>query len=607
MNDQDKNREQLIQELSELRQQVAELHEDPIPIRERWKRQQQASFRVREQVWKMRGVEDIEQVLEAVGESLRSMEVPFMYCGVNLVNTDTRSAASLYTMNPEGEWHKGPISGGPLIVRFWEGQEPVYRRDLHREDLYEERSRIGRVRSLVDMPFSHGTLAVSSPEPEAFSTADLEVLKNMAGLLSEGFQRMSDLSVLEQRNRALEREVGERKRAQEQQLARYQVREQVWRMKSADDIEGVLEAVGKGLVAMEVPFKYCSVNLVDISTGTAPAVFSLDPQGQWIRRQFVETPTILAIRKRQEVVYRRDLKKDDPYGESVRFPHVRSLVDVPFSHGTLAVSSPEPEAFSEEDLGVLRDMARILSEGFRRLEDLQALEGRNRALEVEVGERRRAEEQIRASLREKEVLLKEIHHRVKNNLQIVSSLLSLQTNYIEDEQIIGSLNDSRTRVESMALVHEKLYQSEDLAQIDFGEYIHTLASHVFDSFELLPLAVHLNVEADAMQMDVDIAIPCGLIVNELITNSLKYAFADRTGGEIHIELHPCREGEVRLRIGDDGVGFPTEIDFRKTASLGMQLVMDLTTQLEGKVELIEGPGTTFEIVFPLPDNSRGET
>jgi len=279
---------------------------------------------------------------------------------------------------------------------------------------------------------------------------------------------------------------------------------------------------------------------------------------------------------------------------------------MPFSHGTLAVSSRELEAFSEEDLGVLEYLARILSEGFWRLEDLQTLEGRNRELEVEVGERRRAEEQIRASLREKEVLLKEIHHRVKNNLQIVSSLLNLQTNFIEDEDIVSSLNDSRTRVESMALVHEKLYQSENLAQIDFGEYIHTLAYHVFDSFESLPQAVQLKVEADSIPMDVDVAIPCGLIVNELITNSLKYAFADRPGGVISVELRSRGEREVELRIGDDGVGFPPEIDFRRTDSLGMQLVVDLTSQLEGEMQLVEGRGAVFEIVFPLPDSDKGD-
>ncbi|MBT4504589.1 MAG: hypothetical protein HOC74_43085 [Gemmatimonadetes bacterium] len=605
MSDQEKNREQLLQEIIELRRQVADSTAGPLPSRERRERQQQINSQVREQVWKMRGVEDIEQVLATVGESLRSMEIPFLYCGVNLVDTEARSATSLYTMNPQGEWQKKSFSGGPLIVQFWEGQKPVYRRDLHREDLYGEHIATGRIRSVVDVPFSHGTLAVSSYDPEAFSEADLEVLQDMAELLSEGFRRMSDLRVLEQRNLALEREVRERKRAQEQQQARYQVREQVWGMKSTDDIEGVLEAVGKELLAMEVPFRYCGVNLMDTETGTATSLYTMNPQGEWRPGPISGGPLIAQFWEMQEPVYRRDLHREDPYGEGVRIGRVRSVVDVPFSHGTLAVSSEEPEVFSDGDLEVLKDMAGILSEGFRRLGDLRALERHNLELEIEVGERRRAEEQIRASLREKEVLLKEIHHRVKNNLQIVSSLLSLQTRYIEDEEVVSSLNDSRTRVESMALGHEKLYQSEDLAQIDFGEYIHTLASYVFDSFESVPQAVRLRVEADPIPMDVDVAIPCGLIVNELITNSLKYAFADRPGGEICIELHPCGEGEVRLRIGDDGVGFPPEIDFRRTDSLGMQLVVDLTGQLEGDVQLIEGQGTIFEIVFPLPDSGKG--
>jgi len=397
-------------------------------------------------------------------------------------------------------------------------------------------------------------------------------------------------------NEALRSEIAERQRAQGQHHARYLVREQVWAMTSAEGIEGVLEAVGQNLRTLGVPFDYCSANIVDPSMVAPPAVYGVDQQGRWTKRKAIGTETILELWKQQRPVYRRDIRTEDPYGESARFPHIRAIVDVPFSHGTLGVSSTKAEAFSDRDLDVLSDMARLLSEGFRRMGDLQSLEQRNRDLEREVAERRRAEDQLRVSLDEKVVLLKEIHHRVKNNLQVVSSLLSLQSSYIDDAATRESLRDTRARVESMALVHEKLYESGDLARIDFGEYIRTLAGHMLRSYERIP---RLRIEARNIVVDADTVIPCGLIVNELVSNSMKYAFPDGEPGEIHIELRQESDQQVVLRIGDDGVGFPPDLDFRHTESLGMQLLVDLTKQLQGTVDMRRDRGTSFEIKLPL--------
>jgi len=601
MSDREKSREQLLQELSELQQQVADLAADSTDLR------RMVVARLREEVWKMKRPEDTLQVALSAKNSLMELGVSFLAFGINVAK-ETPQGMQFHDYTGGKTGKPVPPAQAALLETFWRGDHSFYRPDIQTEDLYDEEPFLGRwkVRSVLDVPFSHGTVAISSRNPNAFSAQDIETLEEFAQVLSESFQRMEDLRILEEHNRELQREAVERERRERQQQAGFQVREQVWKMRRVEDIEQVLGTVGESLRIMEIPFMYCGVNLVDPKTGMATSLYTMNPEGEWQKGPISGGPLIVRFWKGQKSVYRRDLHREDPYDERSRIGRVRSLVDMPFSHGTLAVSSREPEAFSEEDLGVLEYLARILSEGFWRLEDLQTLEGRNRELEVEVGERRRAEEQIRASLREKEVLLKEIHHRVKNNLQIVSSLLNLQTNFIEDEDIVSSLNDSRTRVESMALVHEKLYQSENLAQIDFGEYIHTLAYHVFDSFESLPQAVQLKVEADSIPMDVDVAIPCGLIVNELITNSLKYAFADRPGGVISVELRSRGEREVELRIGDDGVGFPPEIDFRRTDSLGMQLVVDLTSQLEGEMQLVEGRGAVFEIVFPLPDSDKGD-
>ena len=218
----------------------------------------------------------------------------------------------------------------------------------------------------------------------------------------------------------------------------------------------------------------------------------------------------------------------------------------------------------------------------------------------EITERMRAEEQIKVSLEEKEVLLKEIHHRVKNNLQVISSLLSLQSRCIEDQSVLELFQESQNRIRSMALIHEKLYRSQDLVRIDFAEYIRNLATHLVRSYRANLGTVNLKVDANDVSLSVDAAVPCGLIINELVSNSLKHAFIDGREGEIRIELRSDRDHQLTLIVGDNGVGFPRDLDFRSTESLGMQLVNTLTNQLDGTVELHSNGGTEFKITFTTP-------
>ena len=216
--------------------------------------------------------------------------------------------------------------------------------------------------------------------------------------------------------------------------------------------------------------------------------------------------------------------------------------------------------------------------------------------------RRQAEEQIKASLLEKEVLLKEIHHRVKNNLQIISSLLNLQSGYIGDEQVSQMFKESQNRVRSMALIHEKLYQSENLARIDFAEYVRDLTNYLFRMYGASSYGIKLEINADDVSLDIDMAIPCGLIVNELVSNSLKYAFPieprqSESKGTIRIGLNSDNNGKLTLIVSDNGIGLPEGLDYRKTGSLGLQLVNTLANQLEGDMELDRNGGTTFKITF----------
>jgi two-component sensor histidine kinase len=212
-------------------------------------------------------------------------------------------------------------------------------------------------------------------------------------------------------------------------------------------------------------------------------------------------------------------------------------------------------------------------------------------------ERKKAEEQIKASLREKEVLLREIQHRVKNNMQVMSSLINLQARNITNQEAIEVLKESQSRIRSMAFVHEKLYQSKDLAKINIYDYLSSLAVHLFHSYKIDPHLIHLNLNVDNVFLDINSATPCGLIVNELISNSLKHAFPEERKGEINIEFHPREDQKLELIVKDDGVGFPEGMDFRQTETLGMQLVNMLVQQLEGTIELLKDKGTEFRIVF----------
>jgi PAS domain S-box-containing protein len=216
----------------------------------------------------------------------------------------------------------------------------------------------------------------------------------------------------------------------------------------------------------------------------------------------------------------------------------------------------------------------------------------------DITESKRAEEKIEASLKEKEILLREIHHRVKNNMQIISSLIGLASENIKDKKYVDLFRESQNRINSMSLIHEKLYRSRDLAKIELNEYIRDLANAIFQSRGVKTGTIVLNINIENVQLGIDQSIPLGLIINELITNSLKYAFPGDRKGEIKVSLHLINENTFELIVGDNGVGIPYDVDFRKTGSLGLRLVtMLVENQLKGKIDLDISKGTEFNIKF----------
>lgn len=216
---------------------------------------------------------------------------------------------------------------------------------------------------------------------------------------------------------------------------------------------------------------------------------------------------------------------------------------------------------------------------------------------MDITDRKQAEEKIKASLLEKETMLKEIHHRVKNNLQVISSLLSLQSSYLEDEKAKEIFQNSMDRVKIMAQIHTMLYQSDDLARVDFGGFIRDLAVRLQQSYGIAESPIQVHMDVVDVSLTIETSIPCGLILNELLSNAFKYAFPERRGGEIHIRMATAGDQFV-LKVQDNGIGFPEAVDFQNTKSLGLELVNLLVGQMNGAITLTVEGGTTFTITFP---------
>jgi two-component sensor histidine kinase len=262
--------------------------------------------------------------------------------------------------------------------------------------------------------------------------------------------------------------------------------------------------------------------------------------------------------------------------------------------------SRQRQQFTREEISICNGIAQ---QAAIALENAQLYE----RAQDQIAERVRAEKQLVASLKEKEVLLQEIHHRVKNNLQVVSSLLNLQSNYVQDGSALEMFRESQNRILSMALIHEKLYRSRNLSRIDLGEYIKTLTSDLVGSYTSRSGPVNLTVDAADVFLSVEKAVPCGLIVNELVSNALKHAFPEHTntaadlrnGKESEIRIHLATNGgqNVSLVVGDNGVGLPQDLNLATADSLGLRLVYTLTNQLDGTIAVRNKNGAEFELAF----------
>jgi two-component sensor histidine kinase len=261
-------------------------------------------------------------------------------------------------------------------------------------------------------------------------------------------------------------------------------------------------------------------------------------------------------------------------------------------------------------VAILSEMRTQAEEALQKARDELEIRVRRRTREItktnekllrEITVRKLAEEQTRAALGEKEILLKEIHHRVKNNFAIISSLIKLQERGSKNEKSIKLLEDIHNRIRIMSLIHENLYQSKNIKSIDFGDYIRIVSSELYQMYVSNPNKIVLKIDVESVQLTIEQAMPCGLALNEILTNSFKYAFPEDRGdiGEITISLHETKDNLIEMVVGDNGVGIPEGIDIEGADTLGLKLVTALTKQLGGEYALDRNSGTKFTITFQL--------
>lgn len=224
---------------------------------------------------------------------------------------------------------------------------------------------------------------------------------------------------------------------------------------------------------------------------------------------------------------------------------------------------------------------------------------------IDITERKQMEEKLETSLREKEILLKEIHHRVKNNLQFISSLLYLQSSHIKDRQILDICNDIKNRISMMANIHENIYQSENFSYINFSKQINSLVNNIYQSYSGNSQKIDFNIKVEDVTLELDMAVSCSLILNELLTNSFKYAFTDKDEGEISIEFYR-KDKKYILVYKDDGKGFPCDLDPFKSKSLGLHIVKLSVKQIDGTMEIDRTKGVKFKFEFSANNDKKGD-
>ncbi|RME85238.1 MAG: GAF domain-containing protein, partial [Caldilineae bacterium] len=434
-----------------------------------------------------------------------------------------------------------------------------------------------------------GSLNLYAGVPGFFDAVELSLLQELASNLSFALDAADQQVARERAERALLKGM-----RQQQSLIKA-----VHHLAESLDLDQVLHRIGQ--LAKDILDAYgCTVYLLDEDGQTLRPVVALEPEGQ---DQIMATPiqvdaslTGRAVQERRTLIF-NDLSREDTvfYVPGTPMYELERILVVPLIFedklfGAMNLNRLGP-VFDERD--------QMLAEAFA-IYAATALHNAStyHDLQSEMEQRRQAEEALRTSLREKEVLLQELYHRTKNNMQVISAMLSLEEARVEDPTVSEVFREVQNRIRVMALVHQKLYQSKDLSRIDLSEYVQDLCRLLMQSYNVSPDRIKLKLNVQDTQVLMDIAIPCGLILNELISNAFKYAFPNNAEGEIQVTLKRSPEGDIELVVSDNGVGVPPDFDFRQSDTLGLYTVFAIVEhQLQGEIDFESDHGLTCRIRF----------
>ena len=542
--------------------------------------------------------------------------VPCAAANIALVEGDLLRSVAVrgYDAHGGGEFVSGfvaPLTDHPIDAASVHTREPLVVPDTGQDPRWLVFPEIAWIRSYLVAPIclqNHvlGLLRLDGDSPGSFSAEDAERLLPLANVAAVALEhaRLYEATLRELGERELVEEERERLFVleREQRLLADTLTEATFAVSSWTSHQAVLDEI---LVQADriVPHDSANIALLqgDLLRNVRARGYDAHGSGEFASSLAVplsDLPIAVAAVQTRKPLIIPDTRKDPRW---VVFPEtawIRSCLVAPICLqdrvlGMLRLDGDSPNRFSAEDAERILPLTNVAAVA---LENARLYEATLR----ELGERQAAEEQIKASLREKEILLKEIHHRVGNNLQIISSLLSMQSRVIEDETAVAAFQASQDRVRSMARIHQRLYRSRDLTQIEMQEYLQQLVADLWMTYA--PQGITARIEAAGVALDSDKAIPCALLLNELVSNALKHAFPAPGSGqanEIRISMRRERES-IELMVSDTGVGLPADLDLENLDSLGLDLVRLLAGQIGGILQLDRSSGASFKITFPQP-------
>ncbi|MBT3344181.1 MAG: PAS domain S-box protein [Gemmatimonadetes bacterium] len=592
----------------------------------------------RESVWRLDSTSDTHDLVVRLNDILDDSGIPFRSFGVNVIESEEESivhACGIGKADKEMLDNVLEPARGQLVIEFWRRGEVSYRADLQRHDPDDEQRNWGRLRaprSIIDIPFSHGTLGINSPEPDAF-TPYLELLSRMADILSEGFHRLEDLRALKERTAAAETsqaqvqaEMAERQREEKLRQAVQMVRDAVWNLTASEieDERRILMAVHEALGVAGVMFNICGVNVVREEGGEATvSVRGLLEEGGWVQLDSSNQaiPLMLEFWRGGVPVYRPDIDTDDPYDEAANIrgygQRARAILDVPFSHGTLAINSLEPNAFDDTVIDVIKRLAEVLSEGFRRMDDLRALHERTESAEV-------ARSEADTANASKSAFLANMSHEIRTPMNAILGFSEILAGLEKDIQKRQYLDSVRTSGKSLlGLINDIL----DLSKVEAGklelQYKAADAKALCNELEQI-FAQKTQEQGIDLIIDAD-DLPGAIVVDELrlrqiLVNLTSNAIKFTESGHVKIKAtsEPTEEGTtVRFAVEDSGIGIPADQQdkvfgaFEQTTGqsaakfggtgLGLAISKRLAQMMNGDITLTSEPGRGSTFTVELRD------